>query len=79
MLIEKMQQSDFIVPSTSLQSFQVGLVKKKIGGTQFCIGYRKINDIPIRGSYPLPRNHDTVDSLSSFSSWTFKANTGKWN
>jgi hypothetical protein len=30
----------------------------------FCIDFRGVNDITVKGSHPLPRIDDTIDTLS---------------
>lgn len=63
-LISDMRQDDVIEPSGSPWCSPVVLVKKKDGTTRFCVDYRKLNDITIKDSYPLPRIDDTLDTLS---------------
>ncbi|GBM60215.1 Transposon Ty3-I Gag-Pol polyprotein [Araneus ventricosus] len=54
------------------------LVKKKYGSTRFCY-YRKLNEITIKDSYPLPRIDDTLDALNG-SQWflTLDLKSGLW-
>ncbi|GBM47529.1 Retrovirus-related Pol polyprotein from transposon 297 [Araneus ventricosus] len=55
------------------------LAKKKVGSTRFCVDYRKLNEIRIKDSYPLPRTDDTLDALNG-SQWfsTLDLNSGYW-
>ena len=41
----------------------VVLVRKKDGGLQFCIDFRKLNACTRKDSYPLPHIQETLDSL----------------
>jgi len=60
----KLLNQDIIEPSTSPWCSPVVLVKKKDGGTRFCVDYRKLNDITVKDSFPLPRIDDIFDQLS---------------
>jgi len=61
--IQRMKQQDLIEPSSSPWASPVVLVKKKDGSWRFCIDYRKLNDVTIKDSYPLPRIDDSLDAL----------------
>ena len=47
--------------------------------TRFCVDYWKINAVTVKDAYPLPRNDDTLDSLSG-SHWfpTLDLASGYW-
>ncbi|PIK49540.1 Retrovirus-related Pol polyprotein from transposon [Apostichopus japonicus] len=40
------------------------LVKKKNGGTRFCVDYRKVNALTEKDSYPIPRIADSLDAMT---------------
>ncbi|CAF4747599.1 unnamed protein product, partial [Rotaria sp. Silwood2] len=48
----------------------VVLVRKKDGTTRFCVDYRKLNDITVKDSFPLPRIDDIFDQLSQSTYFT---------
>ncbi|CAF1539454.1 unnamed protein product [Adineta ricciae] len=60
----KLSNQAIIEPSTSPWCSPVVLVKKKDGSTRFCVDYRKLNDITVKDSFPLPRIDDIFDQLS---------------
>lgn len=78
--INDMKEQGIIEPSKSPWVSPVVLVRKKDGGTRFCVDYRKLNAVTKKDSYPLP----TVDtSLHSFfgSTWfsTLDLRSGYWH
>ncbi|CAF4575574.1 unnamed protein product, partial [Rotaria magnacalcarata] len=52
---DKFLQQTIIEPSTSPWRSPVVVVRKKDGSTRFCVDYRKLNDISVKDSFPLPR------------------------
>ena len=62
--VSKMLEQDVIEPSDSPWASPVVLVRKKDGSLRYCIDYRKLNDVTIKDSYPLPRIDESLDSLS---------------
>src|SRR6188768_3179422 len=65
MQVHEMLYQDVIEPSVSPWSSDVVIVKKKDGTLRFCIDYRKLNDVTVKDSYPLPRITDCLDALST--------------
>ena len=63
-LIKEMLQKKVIEPSSSPWVSPIVLVKKKDGSTRFCVDYRKLNDVTVKDSYPLPRIDDCLDALA---------------
>ena len=77
--VEDMLQNGVVRPSTSPWASPIVLVKKKDGGTRFCVDYRKLNDVTRKDAYPLPRIDETLDALAGaklFSTWDLAS--GYW-
>ncbi|GBM59103.1 Transposon Ty3-G Gag-Pol polyprotein, partial [Araneus ventricosus] len=67
-LVKEMVDNGIIEESSGPWALPIVLVKKKDGSTRFCVDYRKLNEITIKDSYPLPRIDDTLDALNG-SQW----------
>ncbi|GBM05554.1 Transposon Ty3-I Gag-Pol polyprotein [Araneus ventricosus] len=67
-LVKEMVDNGIIEESSGHWDSPIVLVKKKDVSTRFCVDYRKLNDITIKDSYPLPRIDDTLDDLNG-SQW----------
>ncbi|KAK8759172.1 hypothetical protein V5799_003195 [Amblyomma americanum] len=77
--VEQMLRDDVIQPSNSPWAAPVVLVRKKDGALQFCLDYRRLNNITKKYVYPLPRIDGTLDRLCNskyFSSMDLKS--GYW-
>ena len=78
----KRSNQERIEPSTSPWCSPVVLVRKNDGNTRFCVDYRKLNDITVKHSFPLPRLDDIFDQLSHstyFTKLDFKMDTFKFH
>ena len=77
--IEDMLKRNVIEPSSSPWASPVVLVKKKDSTWRFCVDYRKVNEVTVKDSYPLPRIDDSSDTLSG-SKWfsTLDLQSGYW-
>ena len=77
--IKKQLDAGIIEPSQSEWSAPVLFVPKKDGKLRFCIDYRKLNEMTIKDSYPLPRMDECIDSLGEATIFTtLDAYSGYW-
>ena len=77
--LSRMQRLGVIEPSNSAWASPIVLVTKKDGTIRFCVDFRRVNNLTIKDSYPLPRIDDTIDALRG-SSWfsTLDLASGYW-
>ena len=61
---QKMKDMGVIEPSESPWASPVVLVRKKDQSLRYCIDYRRLNNVTVKDSYPLPNIQDCLDSLS---------------
>jgi hypothetical protein len=59
-----------IRPSYSEFGPPILFVRKADGSLRLCIGYRGLNEVPRKGTYPLPRVDDTLYELKDASFYT---------
>lgn len=58
-----MLDGNIIRPSIYPWSTPIVVVKKKDQSIRLCIDFRKLNDVTVKDSYPLPRIEDCLDAL----------------
>ncbi|MCG8047960.1 MAG: reverse transcriptase domain-containing protein, partial [Candidatus Thiodiazotropha endolucinida] len=58
-----MAEKQLIEPSFSSWSSPALLVAKRDGSMRFCVDYRKLNEVTVPDSHPLPRIDDTLSAL----------------
>ena len=77
--INEMLDVDVIRRSRSPWSFPVVIVDKKDGSKQFCVDFRKLNQITKKNSYPLPLIDDILALLGKAKCFTsLDLNSGYW-
>ena len=62
--VGEMLDSGVIRPSKSPWASPIVLVKKKDGAWRFCVDFRKLNDVTVKDSFPLPQINDLLDTLA---------------
>ena len=77
--LKKQLDAGVIEPTVSEWGAPVLFVPKKDGRLRFCVDYRKLNDMTLKDSYPLPRMDDCIDSLGNAKFFTtLDAYSGYW-
>ena len=78
--VESMLEKGVIQPSKSPYSAPIVFQTKKDGSWQFCVDYRKLNDVTVKDAFPIPKIHQTFDALNGqkyFSSLDLAMGIGK--
>jgi hypothetical protein len=65
--ITKVQDNEFIHPSSSPWGAPVLFVEKKDGTQQMCVDYHSLNEVTIKNKYPLPQIEDLFDQMNGAS------------
>lgn len=68
--VTEMLQQGIIQKSTSAFASPVLLVKKKDQSWRFCVDYRQLNAITVKGKYHVPIIEDLLDELSGAAYFT---------
>lgn len=77
--IKEMLAQGIIRPSTSPWSSPIVLVKKRSGELRFCVDYRKLNQVTLNDSHPIPNIADILDSLGEATYFsTLDLRSGYW-
>lgn len=61
--IDKMLKMNIIEPLNSEWASPIVLVKKQDGKDRFCVDYRKVNEITIKDSFPMPNVEEKLNKL----------------
>ena len=63
--LEEMIEAKVIRRSNSPWSFPVVIVDKKDGSKRFCVDFRKLNQVIMKNSFPLPLIDDILSLLGN--------------
>lgn len=58
-----MMDNKIIRPSISPWSSQIVVVRKRDNSIRLCIDFRRVNELTVKDSFPLPRIEDCLDAL----------------
>ena len=77
--VTAMKENGVIRDATSKWASPAVLIPKSDGSMRFCVDYRRLNELTVRDSYPLPRMEDCLDSLGEAAfCTTLDCNSGYW-
>ena len=78
--IKKQLEAKVIEPAQSEWGAPVLFVPKKCGKLRFCVDYRKLNSMTIKGAYPPPIIDECTESLGDMAIFsTLDVNSGYWH
>ena len=62
-LVDEMLNAGLIVESESPWCSPTVLVKKKDGSMRICVDYRRVNEVTVKDSYPIPKIEEILNQL----------------
>ena len=62
--IQELKKNGIIEESESPWASSIVAVRKKTGKLRICVDYRRLNEIAVKDSYPMPRIDEILDELS---------------
>ena len=75
--LDEMLVEGVVLPSTSPWASPMVIVEKKDGRLQFCVDYRRLNQLSKFDAYPMPRIEEVFESVGSFTVITI-FRPGQW-
>ena len=77
--VDKMLKMGIIEPSNSEWASPIVLVKKPDGSERFCVDYRKVNEVTIKDSFPMPNIESKLNKLHGSTIFTsLDCTSGYW-
>ena len=61
--VQRLIDTNLVVKSKSPWAFPLVPIKKKDGSIRICVDYRKLNEVTLHDSYPLPKVQECLDAL----------------
>ena len=61
--VQRLIDNNLVVKSKSPWAFPLVPIKKKDGSIRICVDYRKLNEVTLHDSYPLPKIQECLDAL----------------
>ena len=61
--VQRLIDTNLVVKSKSPWAFPLVPIKKKDGSIGICVDYRKLNEVTLHDSYPLPKVQECLDAL----------------